>query len=96
VGLALVKNHEIILKNPIMEKLLPDLENRISTDTPDYYHENIRTNDKNISLTFLRVSDDELIVVAEDLTDIINMREAMALQNAWLPWVGSPQVLLMR
>jgi len=66
VGLALVKNHEIILKNPIMEKLLPDLENRISTDTPDYYHENIRTNDKNISLTFLRVSDDELIVVAED------------------------------
>jgi len=81
VGLALVKNHEIILKNPIMEKLLPDLENRISTDTPDYYHENIRTNDKNISLTFLRVSDDELIVVAEDLTDIINMREAMALQE---------------
>jgi len=74
VGLALVKNHEIILKNPIMEKLLPDLENRISTDTPDYYHENIRTNDKNIS-------EDELIVVAEDLTDIINMREAMALQE---------------
>jgi len=81
VGLALVKNHEIILKNPIMEKLLPDLENRISTDTPDYYHENIRTDDKNISLTFLRVSDDELIVVAEDLTDIINMRETMALQE---------------
>ncbi|HHY43409.1 MAG TPA: acetyltransferase [Coprothermobacter sp.] len=81
VGLALVKNGEIILTNPIMEKLLPDLESRISADTPDYYHENVKTNDRNISLTFLRVSDEELIAVAEDLTDVINMREAMALQE---------------
>jgi signal transduction histidine kinase len=81
VGLALVKNGQIILQNPIMEKLLPDLTDRISANTADYYHESIKANDRNLSLTLLRISEDELIVVAEDVTDVITMREAMELQE---------------
>ncbi len=81
VGLALIKDGQVILENPIMEKLLPDLIERISSNSADYYQETIKANERTISLTLLRVSEEELIVVAEDITDVINMREAMALQE---------------
>ncbi|NPV88335.1 acetyltransferase [Coprothermobacteraceae bacterium] len=81
VGLALIKDGQVVLKNPVIDKMLPDLNERISHANPDYYHEAVKTADKNLSMTILRVSEEESIAVVEDLTDVIKMREAMALQE---------------